>query len=181
LPDVWHSKLVLADFLSDGDKQAAVQRNVIELLDVLVWQLERRLSEEYMNAADKEKICRKMLALLELIFEDGDYLQFHELASDTYRKLAELAASDARVSDALALLERAADHCIAADTLPERAEYTSVLLRGLYFNRTEHNRLNPETHSYWLREMLLRNREYDPIRDEPRLSAVIERLEPFAQ
>jgi len=176
LPDVWHSNIILADFLTGNEKCTAVQRYIVEVFDVLMWQFERRLSDADISGKDKAGIYRKQLSMLELIFEDGGYFQFNELAGNAYRNLAEFALANGQNGDALDLLERTADCVSAADTLPEHAVFTSVLLRECEFNRTKHERLQPETHCYWLREVLTTNQLYEPLRSEPRFSALLERL-----
>ena len=130
-------------------------------------------NDEYKELPIGERIAilHKSIALFELIFEDGEYWQVAVNVSERYNWLAELYTLAGDKESALQMLEKSVPYAVMYDNQPEKAVYTSVLFRGLEFDRTHYGKDYTES---WCYRMLnnLQIPNFDPIRADPRFAAV---------
>jgi len=68
------------------------------------------------------------------MFENEDYLEFSTAVSGIHQNIASLAIQASDYALALSALEKAAKFAIMADTLPAKAQHTSLLVNRLEWN-----------------------------------------------
>ena len=116
-----------------------------------------------------------MLAMFELVFENGDYHKYSGTVSATHRYIADLAISEDDYELALSSLEKAAECAIMSDTLPDKAHHTSLLVNDLEYSSTNLVKNYDFTDCKELYDKMQSDR-YDAIRDDMRFIAVLEKI-----
>lgn len=122
------------------------------------------------------KLYDKTIQMYDLLFEDGDYLFYSTYLAYTYSGKSYQYIKLGNHSAALDALEKAADLNICFDSLPPHVEHTSILARGLDGGNGNSVRNSAKTECRLMLERL--EKEYfDPLRDDPRFTALIAKLE----
>ena len=128
-----------------------------------------------MTISERIGIIRKCIAMYELVYDKGDLLECEQRLSECHRYIAAMEMSDGSFPAALDDLEKAAEHAIAYDALPEKPIHTTRLVRGYTELR---GRNYTESECRRLYDKLKWDR-YDPVRNDPRFRAVIESIQPY--
>ena len=131
-----------------------------------------------MSNAERIAIMKKALAILELVFENGDYLNYSSTVSTTHRYIAAMAMLDNDRELALSSLEKAAEFAIMSDTLPEKARHTSLLVNNLECNPLNTMKNYDFTDCKVLYDKMQMD-TYDAIRDDKRFIDVLEKIEKY--
>ena len=137
-------EIVKATILTGEIAFGQAQKNLILFADNIWWHLYNlacvpSISGDTYSREEKIAILQKSIALFELIFEDTPYFYADRLAN-AYRQLAVLSIAEgtsAGKEQALDYLEKMADAAIMCDERPDKADYTSVIINRVTYDRAE--------------------------------------------
>lgn len=181
LPSMWCSaEIKRIEFLKGEELTAYAQSLTMQLAQmfyVTLLHLADPNAENVpdMTRAERIRILQKAAAVYDIVFDEGDHNYYFADISHIHFFISRLAALDGDRELALSSIEKAAGYAAAADDLPDKKPYTSLLVNKLQYNRN--NTVKNFTFTY--REELsekLGSDIYDPIRNDPRFRAVTEAL-----
>ena len=180
LPNIGCTDTVVLGDLYEGEQQRTHLKRAIKWYTSIFWcalinLADLRHRNETMSDAERIEIMKKALAILELVFDDGDYLNYSGTVSITHRHIADLAMSEGDYELALSSLEKAAQFAVMSDTLPENARHTSLLLNNLEYSPFNTIKNYDFTDCREMYDKMQMDR-YDAIRDDKRFIAVLEKI-----
>lgn len=180
LPNIGCTDTVVLGDLYEGEQQRTHLKRAIKWYTSIFWcalinLADLRYRNETMSDAERIEIMKKALAILELVFDDGDYLNYSGTVSITHRHIADLAMSEGDYELALSSLEKAAQFAVMSDTLPENARHTSLLLNNLEYSPFNTIKNYDFTDCRELYDKMQMD-SYDAIRDDKRFTAVLEKI-----
>lgn len=180
LPNIGCTDTVVLGDLYEGEQQKTHLKRAIKWYTSIFWCALINLPDlgyrnETMSDAERIEIMKKALAILELVFDDGDYLNYSGTVSITHRYIADLAMSEGDYELALSSLEKAAQFAVMSDTLPENARHTSLLVNNLEYGPFNTIKNYDFTDCKELYDKMQADR-YNAIRDDKRFSAVLEKI-----
>lgn len=180
LPNIGCTDTVVLGDLYEGEQQKTHLKRAIKWYTSIFWCALINLADlgcrnETMSDVERIEIMKKALAILELVFDDGDYLNYSGTVSITHRHIADLAMSEGDYELALSSLEKAAEYAMMSDTLPENARHTSLLLNNLEYSPFNTIKNYDFTDCRELYDKMHIDR-YDAIRDDKRFIAVLEKI-----
>ena len=180
LPNIGCTDTVVLGDLYEGEQQRTHLKRAIKWYTSIFWCALINLADlghrnETMSDAERIEIMKKALAILELVFDDGDYLNYSGTVSITHRHIADLAMSEGDYELALSSLEKAAQFAVMSDTLPENARHTSLLLNNLEYSPFNTIKNYDFTDCRELYDKMQMD-SYDAIRDDKRFTAVLEKI-----
>lgn len=130
------------------------------------------------SSEEEIEIRKKILAICDIIIEDGNYGFFRDRVISQHSALAKRYSEIGDRENALHHLEQAAYHSIIDDTeYDPKALYTCLLLRGSPFGGVSYN--STENSCLYLLNHMAQSC-FDFIRDNPRFTAITEQLTPHA-
>ncbi|MBQ8781904.1 MAG: helix-turn-helix transcriptional regulator [Oscillospiraceae bacterium] len=176
------STVILGD-IYEGEQQKkhlqhAVKAYISTLWCDLINMADLEYKDETMTTAERIAIMKKALALLEIVYEDGDYLDYSDTVSITHRYIAAMAMLENDHELALSSLEKAAEFAIMSDTLPEKAQHTSLLVNKTYYDAHKMMKNFDFTRCKELYDKMQWDR-YDAIRDDKRFTAILEKIKKY--
>lgn len=180
LPNIGCTDTVVLGDLYEGEQQKTHLKRAIKWYTSIFWCALINLADlgyrnETMSDAERIEIMKKALAILELVFDDGDYLNYSGTVSITHRYIADLAMSEGDYELALSSLEKAAQFAVMSDTLPENARHTSLLVNNLEYGPFNTIKNYDFTDCKELYDKMQADR-YNAIRDDKRFIAVLEKI-----
>lgn len=180
LPNIGCTDTVVLGDLYEGEQQKTHLKRAIKWYTSIFWCALINLAglgyrNETMSDAERIEIMKKALAILELVFDDGDYLNYSGTVSITHRYIADLAMSEGDYELALSSLEKAAQFAVMSDTLPENARHTSLLVNNLEYGPFNTIKNYDFTDCKELYDKMQADR-YNAIRDDKRFIAVLEKI-----
>lgn len=180
LPNIGCTDTVVLGDLYEGEQQKTHLKRAIKWYTNIFWCALINLADlgcrnETMSDAERIEIMKKALAILELVFDDGDYLNYSGTVSITHRYIADLAMSEGDYELALSSLEKAAQFAVMSDTLPENARHTSLLVNNLEYGPFNTIKNYDFTDCKELYDKMQADR-YNAIRDDKRFIAVLEKI-----
>lgn len=180
LPNIGCTDTVVLGDLYEGEQQRTHLKRAIKWYTSIFWCALINLADlgyrnETMSDAERIEIMKKALAILELVFDDGDYLNYSGTVSITHRHIADLAMSEGDYELALSSLEKAAQFAVMSDMLPENARHTSLLLNNLEYSPFNTIKNYDFTDCRELYDKMQMD-SYDAIRDDKRFTAVLEKI-----
>lgn len=180
LPNIWCTDTVVLGDLYEGEQQKTHLKRAITWYTNVFWCALINLADlghkdETMSDAERIKILKKVLAMFELVFENGDYLDYSCTVSTTHRYIAEIAVAEGDYELALSSLEKAAEYAIMSDTLPEKTYHTSLLVNGLEYSPLNTVKNYDFTDCKELCDKMQADR-FNAIRDDKRFIAVLEKI-----
>ena len=180
LPNIGCTDTVVLGDLYEGEQQKTHLKRAIKWYTSIFWCALINLPDlgyrnETMSDAERIEIMKKALAILELVFDDGDYLNYSGTVSITHRYIADLAMSEGDYELALSSLEKAAQFAVMSDTLPENARHTSLLVNNLEYGPFNTIKNYDFTDCKELYDKMQADR-YNAIRDDKRFIAVLEKI-----
>ena len=185
MPMVFETRHALLKRASHGDQRFKTKRDEIVLLlgyaIRCLQQLDTKMDDGTQALTKEETISvnKKALALLDVLFEDGDYGEYITSAMDISRSLFDIYAEMNDIGEALDHLERAAGIAVELDTTyDEHEKHTSLLCRGDEFMGFAF--ASPENASLSLLNHLKENPRYDSVIGSARGFSILSRLEEFA-
>jgi len=183
LPDLGACSTVILGDIYEGEQQKLHLQQAVKYYTSVFWCDLRNMADlEYkdktMTTAERIAILKKALKLLNLVYEDGDYLNYSDTASTTHRYIAAIAMLEKDYELALSSLEKAAEFAIMSDTLPESAQHTSLLVNKTNYDKHEMMKNYDFTSCKELYDKMQWDR-YDPIREDMRFTAVLEKIKEY--
>lgn len=180
LPNIGGCSTVILGDIYEGEQQRLHLQQAVKGYISILWCNLRNMADleykdETMTAAERIAIMKKALALLEIVYENGDYLGYSNTVSATHRYIAAMAMLEGDHELALSSLEKAAKFAIMSDTLPEKAQHTSLLVNKTYYDVHEMMKNYDFTDCRELYDKMQWDR-YDAIRDDKRFIAVLEEI-----
>lgn len=180
LPNIGCTDTVVLGDLYEGEQQKTHLKRAIKWYTsifrcALINLADLGYRNETMSDAERIEIMKKALAILELVFDDGDYLNYSGTVSITHRYIADLAMSEGDYELALSSLEKAAQFAVMSDTLPENARHTSLLVNNLEYGPFNTIKNYDFTDCKELYNKMQADR-YNAIRDDKRFIAVLEKI-----
>ncbi len=182
LPDMADARNFVLPTILSGDERIRAEQWL--LFDVLHY-IRRRMmwnftTDNGTNCYSRDEMAekhRKVLALFDLFYEDGDIGFFHNDTQDAHLHLAVYEAENGDMDAALNHLHSAADAAIAfADYCRgEPYVHTSLLFRGLDNRGDQVSRNTPLTNVQEVLDVMA-NAVFDPIRDNARFVQTESRL-----
>ncbi|MDE7193944.1 MAG: helix-turn-helix domain-containing protein [Oscillospiraceae bacterium] len=181
LPSMWSgSELKKMDILKGGDLIRFTQNNVLYLTITMCNCIKLLSDVDGENAPEltweqRIEILKKAVAIIEIVFDKGDHNELTWSMSCLNRDISVMALRAGDSALALDSIEKAAEYAEAADLLPDKKPYVSLLVNKLEYNAANMGKNFSSTFS----ETLLRKMSdsiYDIIRGDVRFKAVEERL-----
>lgn len=172
LPDLYQTRNVLLNTLLEGEER---ERHIRDLRSTLL----DMLAFDIGMVEDAEYAARKVIALYELMYEDGDYAFAHIRLFDRWIVLAKAAAGRKEAEETLKALSEAEKHAISFDNYIDAPAYThtSILFRGTHKPNVGLN-YKENTAQGLLNTM--KDPVFDFIRENPAFEAIRTRVEPMA-
>lgn len=176
-----YSKEIIKATILTGDiafEQA--QKNLILFADNIWWHVYNlacvpAISGDKYSLSQKIALLEKSIALMQLIFEETPMFYADRIAN-AYRQLAMLHLVAGDKASALDCLEGMADAAIACDERPDEANYTSLLINGVVYRKTEDTEARGLSKCARLLESGFHNAVWSGIRTSPRFKATIKRM-----
>lgn len=183
LPDLGACNTVILGDVYEGEQQKLHLQYAIRGYMSILWCNLRNMADleykdEKMTTAERIAIMQKALALFEVVFENGDYLDYSQTVSTTHRYIAAMAMIDGNHKLALSSLEKAAEYAIISDNLPEKAKHTSLLLNRTYYDSSDMMKNYDFTNCKELYDKMQWDR-YDAIRNDKRFVAVLGKIKEY--
>ncbi len=180
LPCIWNSSTaVFGDIYEGEEKKKHLQSSVLAYAEAMYLSIRNLADLEYKDSSlstrERIEMLKKAAALFELIFEDKDYFYYSFSLSECYRNIAAMAALEGERELALSSLEKAAGFAVIFDTLPEYANYTSLLIDKLHYNVLETRKNYSFSNCRELYDKMQQDR-YDAIHDDKRFIAVLDKI-----
>lgn len=183
LPDIGGCSTVILGNIYEGEQQKLHLQWAVKGYISMLWCDLRNMADleykdETMTTAERIAIMKKALALLEIVYENGDYLGYSDTVSTTHRYIAAMAMLEGDHELALSSLEKAAEFAIVSDTLPEKASHTSLLVNKTYYDVHEMMKNYDFTNCKVLYDKMQWDR-YDAIRKDNRFITVLDRIREY--
>lgn len=183
LPNIGCTNTVVLGDLYEGEQQKTHLKCAIKWYAAAFWGDLRNLADleykdETMSTAERIAIMKKALSILGLVYENGDYLDYSGTVSTTHCYIAAMAMLEGNYELALASLEKAAEFAIMSDTLPEKAQHTSLLVNNLEYNPLNIKKNCDFTECKVLYDQMQMDR-YNEIRDDKRFITVLEEISKY--
>ena len=175
LPGVWQSSAIRADFLDGEEKRKAVADQTLQLSNAVGWQFHRLHEMKVLTPDETVTLCEKYLALLRLIFDEGEMLHLAVNTAEIYLFMARAYMKLGEHDAALTALKAAVPYVAQYDNQPETHVYQSLVLRGLTFERANYGKDYEEPYAYWFTKYI-QDEEFAPIHVDARFAAVIKAL-----
>jgi len=160
-----------------GDKLIEqLKINIMALNSTLVSNILDIIDQKHDNGTqvynDDEKliICQKIINIMEIIFEDGDYYYHSQYIRIAHYKMLMIYVNQEDTDNTLTQLEHYAKYAAMFDTYDQKANHNSILFKGM--KTTGYCKWMPDQNEQsWLLQEIS-NPHYDFIRDNPRFIAV---------
>ena len=150
----------------------------MQFSQILYWsilqQADLGFENETYKVRDRINIAKKALEVLDVVYE-GNYGLENRLVAQMSRYIAAMEVLEGDVDATLDYLEKAAEHAIIYDTLPQTFELTSTLLNG-YVVETRSVFKNFTGNDSTILYNRLSDKRYDIVRDTERFKAIIKKL-----
>ena len=187
LPDMMESaNFVMPTILSGEERIRAEQWLMFDILHYIrrrmMWNFSTvdadGESADFYTREEMAEKNRKVLALMELFYEDGDIGFFHNDVQDAHLHLAVFEAENGNGKAALDHLRAAADSALAfADyCLGEPYVHTSLLFRGLDNRGDQVSRNTPATNADEVLSVMAQP-VFDAVREDPAFAQITSRLQ----
>ena len=187
LPDYWSTRGQELEYLYEYRSEGwweQFRKNIAELTEILYIKL--RDAALYSKGDSVEDISKKIHlyekaeAIIQLIYEDGDYGFCHYNLADLYSRLACCYAAAENYDKVLEYFEKTLHHAKQYDELPKITYHTSYLVRG---NVQDMSKISASSEENCVWDNLRFIREsgvYPKLKDLPQMQEIIAKYEPFA-
>lgn len=153
-----------------------------EHLETLTWSMWIWIRKAVWGQSDPEKkitLCRKALAIYEIMYEDGDYFLENCMIAQIWEKITDAYLEMGDMDSALEALEKEIDSEIAYMETSDNIKHTSMLFDRLTFSRDELSRGYTGTYAERVLDYLNRRATLTPVRDTERFKAQVERIKKY--
>lgn len=175
LPTIWETSNNRLQYLLTGaDRKEHLKNCVIQFAQALYCTIENlsdlSFQDESLTIRDRINIAKRGLEVLDLCYE-GNYGGDNRLMARMNRYIAAMEALEGNIEDTLVHLEKAAEHAMAFDTLPDEVSLTSTLLKGNTYKKSTYLKNYSWTECKELCDRLPQER-YDFVRETERFKAI---------
>ncbi len=176
----YSKEIVKATVLTGDIAFRQAQTNIMEFADNMWWHIYNiacvpAISENNYTVKEKIEVMKKGIALFEVIF-GGDYIYYHDRLANSYRQLAMLHLLIGETDNALDCVEAMSAHAIKFDTRPENANYSSILLNKIEYEKAKKGDSPEITLCSKLMRGRFQNRIWAPIKNDERFLTAIEAM-----
>lgn len=171
---------VLPHFLEGRERQECCKGGIQMLAFCFYATVRDMLKDDIFTPEERIALRRKVLAMYELVYEDGNYLFTHTRVADLYEDIAADLMEIGRLDEALEHWALAADHAIAFDTLPDSAPSTSLLTSGLVYVKANTTKYSEYNYAHYMLKFMQKDKLFAPVREDPRVVAIMEKLKKVA-
>ena len=126
------------------------------------------------------RILKKAIALIELIFDEGEYCFWNYHLAELHIWVAHRYVRIHDMNAAYSHFEMGLQYAKAYDDLPQTATHTSFLVRGNLFDARSINSGTEENDVARELGHLLKSSSYQKLKDTPQMKAIISKYEAFA-
>lgn len=184
LPNLWSCSTNLLPHFYTGEKQRrqmqwALDDYITAILLTIKWLADLNYKNPALTKPQRIQMLQKGIHVIETLFDKGDYLFHNCVMAQFHRYVAAMAVQEKDYELTLDYLEKAAEYAIAYDTLPEKATHSSLLFDGMEYNVLNTSRNYSHSSCYELLDRMKQGR-YDPIRQDERFQAIVEKITPYA-
>ena len=177
--NVWNSSnFRLMELYKGEDLKKQCRDNAMQFSQLLYWSIIQQADLGFKNETykirDRINIAKKALEVLDVVYE-GNYGTENWLVAQMSRYIAAMEVLEGNVDATLDYLEKATEHAITYDTLPEAFELTSTLLNG-YVVETRSIFKNSTGNESTLLYNRLSQERYDIVRDTERFRTILNKL-----
>lgn len=175
-PNVWNSSnFRLMELYRGDDLKLQCMNNAMQFAMLIYYSIKQQADLGFENDGytirERINISKKALEVLEVVYE-GDYGLESRLVAEMNRIIAAMEVLEGNTDATLNHLETAAKYAIVFDTLPEKIEHSSTLLKGYVTERKSIFKNHTNSESEILYEKLKQDR-YNCVRDTERFKAII--------
>ena len=140
----------------------------------------RNMSLEVEEPRESIRILKKAVALIELLFDEGDFCFWNYHLAELHIWIAHRYVRVHDLDTAYSHFEKGLQYAKAYDDLPQTAAHTSFLIRGNVFDVRNINSSTEDNDVARELGYLLQSNSYQELKDTPQMQAVIAKFEPFA-
>lgn len=181
-PNIWSSSnFRLIELFKGEDLYAHCRNTEMQFAQAMYWTIlkyaDLGFDNESFTIRDRINISRKALDILDVVYE-GNYGVESRLVSQMNRYIAAMEVLEGNVDSTLDYLEKAAEYAIIYDSLPEKINMTSTLLKGTVIELNEVFKNFSWTECAELNEKLKQER-YDIVRETERIKNIIKQIEEY--
>lgn len=126
------------------------------------------------------RILQKAIALIELLFDDGDFGFCHYHLAGLHIWVAHRYVRLCDMNAAFENFEKGLQYAKAYDDLPQTTTHTSFLIRGNVFDTRNINSDTEKNNVARELSYLLESDSYRKLKDTPQMKAIIAKYQPFA-
>jgi len=139
----------------------------------------RNMAMEIDDPRESIRILKKAVALIELLFDDGDYCFWNYHLAELHILIGHRYVRSHDRDAALEHFEKGLGYAKAYDDLPQTTAHTSFLVRGNVFDTRNINSGTEENDVAREMRYLLESDSYQKMKDMPQMQAIIETYQLF--
>jgi len=140
----------------------------------------RNMALEVEDPCESIRILQKAIALIELIFDDGDYCFWNYHLAELHIWIAHRYVRAHDLTAAFHHFEKGLQHAKAYDDLPQTATHASFLVKGNVFDARNINSGMEENEVARELDYLLESESYKELKDTPQMKTLLLQYESFA-
>ena len=164
----------------DGEEAIRYCQINIQVLMEMIWLNVRTMSWKGITPEEQIANWNFVLRCFETLYPDGNMGFYHCRFSNTYRELARINRELGKPDEMFASLEKATEHAIKYDTRKDEGKYALPVLNRLTDSKRNISKTSTKNQAGELLWVLAGDC-YAPYRDDPRMQAIIEKLQLFAE
>ena len=184
MPHMAVSQQSLMSRVASGDEKLRakqIEMNLyVQFLETGICRMDTKMDNGEWRYSDKENsILRdKSIAILDIIFEDGNYGFYHTHLTDMHSDQAKYYAGIQSVEKTLYHLKKASEHAIAFLNWEQGGEYTCLLFKGMRRGKFSTN--DTRNNALFLIETM-RSKEFEFLFDNEEFKLIKNQIEPLAK
>lgn len=140
----------------------------------------RNMALEVEDPSESIRVLQKAIALIELIFDDGDYCFWNYHLAELHIWIAHRYVRAHDLAAAFHHFEKGLQYAKAYDDLPQTATHTSFLVRGNVFDARNINSGMEENEVARELGYLIESESYTELKDTMQMQKLIAKYKPFA-
>ena len=140
----------------------------------------RNMALEVEEPRESIRILKKAIALIELLFDEGDYGFWNVHLAELHIRIGHRYARLNSLDAAMEHFERGLQYAKAYDDLARTTTHTSFLVRGNVFDMCAINSSSEENDVARELGYLLESGSYQMLRDTPKMQEIIAKYQPYA-
>ncbi len=184
MPNMAVCKQSLMSNITKGDEKFHAKQTeiylLLQFLETCICNMNTRMDNDEWRYSDEEvSILRdKSIALLDIIFEDGNFGFYHSRLTDIHSDQAKYYAKIKSIEKTLYHLKKASEHAIAFLNWDQDGEYTCLLFKGM--RREKFSTNDTRNNALYLLETM-KSKRFELLFDNEEFIHIKDQLEPLAQ